>query len=126
MISFGTLRDFLLTTLLPRPARDQWLVTPRAQELLTRCVDTTPWAHRMVLCLSPLSYSHTYTEHAVHAMKYRGSMHAVQVLGTLLAPFVAEELGERRLFGTYHETLCIPIPLHTSRLRERGFNQQSA
>lgn len=123
MISFIPFRNFLLELLLPTPFQDQWLTTPHASETLMRCIDGTPWAHRRVSCLSPLTYSHTYTQRAVHAMKYRGNKHAVRLLGTALAPFVAEELGERRLFGTYQEVLCIPLPLHASRLRGRGFNQ---
>jgi len=57
----------------------------------------------------------------VYALKYRG----VQALAPLLANRMCDILALRRdtvgVFGA--NPLIIPVPLHTSRLKERGFNQ---
>lgn len=51
----------------------------------------------------------------IHALKYQGALHYARVLGQLLAP---------RLWRLNSlPDLIIPVPLHGSRLRERGYNQ---
>jgi ComF family protein len=54
---------------------------------------------------------------AIHRWKYEGK--------TYLTPFFAEwmEEGLNRHWGPHSLDLLIPVPLHTQRLRERGFNQ---
>jgi ComF family protein len=124
MNSFYTyLRNFLLETLFPFHPRDRWLSTPQAYTILAQSAHATPWAHRLVPCLAPLPYAHTRVSNAIHAMKYRGNTHAVELLGTILAPYVSEELADRHMFGAFTHTICIPIPLHPDKLRKRGFNQ---
>ncbi|MDQ7850749.1 MAG: phosphoribosyltransferase family protein [Armatimonadota bacterium] len=53
---------------------------------------------------------------AVHRLKYQGRRELGPVLGRMLAAFVREApaLGEA--------DLVVPVPLHASRERERGFN----
>ena len=50
----------------------------------------------------------------VHALKYRGYK---RVVGRLAAPLMLQVLGEVRFDAV------VPVPLHRSRLRKRGFNQ---
>lgn len=52
---------------------------------------------------------------AVHRLKYRGWRVAAPVLGGLLAGY----LDSHRLPGD----ILVPVPLHSSRLRSRGYNQ---
>jgi ComF family protein len=56
-------------------------------------------------------------QEAIHRWKYEGK--------TYLTPFFAEwmEEGLNRHWGPHSLDLLIPVPLHTQRLRERGFNQ---
>jgi ComF family protein len=54
---------------------------------------------------------------AIHQIKYNGKTDIAESLGSLLAPFARERLGETR------GLLMMPVPLHPKRLRERGFNQ---
>jgi ComF family protein len=56
--------------------------------------------------------------HAVHAVKFRGRRAAGAALGRLLAEGLAKA-GE--LPGD--ADVVVPVPLHPSRLRERGYNQ---
>ncbi|MEY6431077.1 ComF family protein [Thioalkalicoccus limnaeus] len=48
--------------------------------------------------------------------KFRGRLHLVRLVGTLLARALAEQRATR-------PALLVPVPLHASRLRERGYNQ---
>jgi len=84
---------------------------------------THPVTHTPITCLAPFPYRHKLIRSAIQATKYHGHRRAPSLLGEVLAPHIAEELSDRRMFGTFLEPLLIPIPLHSKRLRERGFNQ---
>ena len=55
---------------------------------------------------------------AIHALKYDGIRPAAVPLGRMLASAIEKLAGEAP-----GEMLVVPVPLHRSRLRERGFNQ---
>ena len=56
-------------------------------------------------------------DHLIHELKYRGHLATGRVLGSLLAEGA-------RSFGLQLDVDClVPVPLHPSRLAERGFNQ---
>jgi ComF family protein len=74
-------------------------------------------------CLAPFPYDHKLVRGAIRATKYHAHERAAALLGEALAPFVAEEVSERRMFGSFTNALLVPIPLHPQRLRDRGFNQ---
>ena len=54
---------------------------------------------------------------AIHEFKYAGKSHLASPLGLLLASFSKPWLEAMR------DLLVMPVPLHSRRLRERGFNQ---
>lgn len=54
---------------------------------------------------------------AVHAFKYDGRTRLVRVLGEWLVEGLAE--------ACWPVELIVPVPLHASRLRERGYNQSA-
>ena len=62
---------------------------------------------------APLKYDGVGKE-IVHALKYRGYR---KVVGKLAVPLMLQVLGDDRFDAV------IPVPLHRSRLRKRGFNQ---
>ena len=64
-----------------------------------------------------LGYYEGSLQEAIHRWKYEGKVH----LTTLLGQWMAEGLD--RYWGASRFNLLIPVPLHTERLRERGFNQ---
>jgi competence protein ComFC len=62
---------------------------------------------------APLKYDGVGKQ-VVHALKYRGYK---RVVGRLAAPLMLQVVGED------HFDAVVPVPLHSSRLRKRGFNQ---
>ena len=62
---------------------------------------------------APLRYEGVGKE-IVHALKYRGYK---KVVGKLAVPLILQVLGDERFDAV------VPVPLHRSRLRKRGFNQ---
>jgi len=73
--------------------------------------------------LAPLPFEHEHVRACVHAAKFTANTHAATLLGAVLAPLLAEELADLRLMGRFENPLLTPIPLHHTRLTERGFNQ---
>lgn len=53
----------------------------------------------------------------IHNLKYRGH----QEIGTLLANWYADDLKNIEILKTVDE--IVPVPLHTKRLKKRGYNQ---
>jgi competence protein ComFC len=62
---------------------------------------------------APLRYEGVAKE-VVHALKYRGCFSVVE---KLMAPMMAPVLEERDFDAV------VPVPMHASRMRKRGFNQ---
>lgn len=56
----------------------------------------------------------------IHWMKFEGNLPAARTLGWLLAGFVSRALSTGRIEPP---DAIVPVPLHTQRLRCRGFNQ---
>lgn len=80
--------------------------------LCGRCLQSPPPFERV---LSPFLYRPPL-DHLIHALKFRRRLPAARLLGTHLADWV-----EARL--TTPPELIVPVPLHSGRLFERGFNQ---
>ncbi len=83
-----------------------------AIELCGRCLKRTPSYERVH---APYLYADPIRTLIVD-FKYRQRLHLAQVLGWLL------QLSADALL-TDLPTLIVPVPLHSTRLRERGFNQ---
>ena len=58
----------------------------------------------------------------IQALKYDGAEHAATLLAESLAEYLREEIASLKSFST-KPIVLIPVPLHSSRVRERGFNQ---
>ncbi|MDB5145842.1 MAG: ComF family protein [Mucilaginibacter sp.] len=58
-------------------------------------------------------------QHLMHQFKYKG----MQKIGHLLGNIAGEQLAKNPIFNTVD--LIIPVPLHKSRLRKRGYNQST-
>lgn len=75
------------------------------------------------LALSGLMVASNYENEAVRKLiwhlKYRSMQDIGQVLGMLLADYFVEQ----DFLDYFAGALVVPVPLHQSRLRERGFNQ---
>jgi ComF family protein len=58
-------------------------------------------------------------QHLMHQFKYKG----MQKVGDLLGNIAGEQLAKNPIFNS--ADLIIPVPLHKSRLRKRGYNQSA-
>ncbi|MBO3099073.1 ComF family protein [Gelidibacter pelagius] len=56
-------------------------------------------------------------QHLLHNLKYKGH----EEIGEFLGKWLGEELSKRNEFKTVD--VVIPVPLHSKRLKQRGFNQ---
>ncbi len=83
----------------------------KESHLCGRCLKKTPPFERAVF---PLEFSGP-VRRLVHLFKYGGDRYALKALAELMPQGLMEELAR---YGT-----VVPIPLHPSRLRQRGFNQ---
>ncbi|MBI4835829.1 MAG: ComF family protein [Candidatus Abawacabacteria bacterium] len=66
--------------------------------------------------ISCYDYSHTISR-LLYAWKYRRWYGAGEYLKKLILAAYSEA------FGTTERTLCVPVPIHRQRLRDRGFDQ---
>lgn len=69
-----------------------------------------------------LDYHAQETRDAIHTLKYDGSRRSAEILAEALSDHLREEVASMRAFSA-RPIILIPVPLHPSRLRERGFNQ---
>ncbi len=63
------------------------------------------------------SYSDPTVRELIHYLKYKGFLKAAKPLGAILIKYLS------RLSLSPQDFIIIPIPLHKSRYRKRGFNQ---
>ncbi|MCT7942235.1 ComF family protein [Shewanella holmiensis] len=84
------------------------------QEYCGRCMVSLP-----IKVIAPCSY-HQGLGHLVSAIKYQRQMAALNVLSQQLA-YRIQQLVNYGLIDL--PQVIIPVPLHTNRLRQRGFNQ---
>ncbi len=69
-----------------------------------------------------MDYRNAAVQDLVRALKYDRSAHAADLGAQILADYLHEEIASHRSFSQ-RKILIVPVPLHTSRARERGFNQ---
>lgn len=58
-------------------------------------------------------------QHLMHQFKYKG----IQQIGVMLGNIAGGQLAENPIFSSVD--IIIPVPLHKSRLRKRGYNQST-
>ncbi len=69
-----------------------------------------------------LDYKDPAVSDLIRALKYEHSGQAARLSAEALSDYLREELSSMRTFSV-RKILLVPMPLHASRLRERGFNQ---
>lgn len=69
-----------------------------------------------------MDYREAAVEDLVRALKYDGSAHAAHLAAAIIADYLREEIASHRQFSQ-KPVLLMPVPLHRTRTRERGFNQ---
>lgn len=89
---------------------------PSLQGTTSGCARCRDRAQPYRRCHGGFRYEFPLSE-LVHGLKYDGALANARVLGTLLADSLARQPVRR------DAELLVPLPLHTSRLVARGFNQ---
>lgn len=69
------------------------------------------------------SYQHPPIKHALWRFKYGNTRNFAKIFTPALHEEILTELGDTIDMLTHEKYLIIPIPLHPSRLRTRGYNQ---
>jgi len=69
-----------------------------------------------------MEYRESVVQDLIRALKYDGSGAAAALAAAALADYLREEIASARQFSP-REILLVPVPLHASRKRERGYNQ---
>lgn len=75
---------------------------------------------RFVLA-APLDYSNPTARKLIHTLKYTGLKAAAEPLVSILAEYISVSIRNSPFL--IHNSVIIPVPLHSSKERERGFNQ---
>lgn len=105
------------------------IAPPRERAMRTKArsledVPVTPAVHELLgaRITTVMNYQHAVVQDLIRALKYDGSGAAAALAAAALADYLREELASARQFSP-REILLVPVPLHSSRRRERGFNQ---
>lgn len=69
-----------------------------------------------------MDYREEAVRDLVQSLKYDGNGHAARLAAGAIAEFLHEELANERRFSQ-KRIILVPLPLHASRQRSRGYNQ---
>ncbi len=80
--------------------------------LCGNCLNDSPAYDRVI---SVFTYA-SPVDHLIQDLKFHHKLHVARLLGDIMASNLAQRVQTR-------PDLIIPVPLHSARLRERGYNQ---
>jgi competence protein ComFC len=117
-----SIRDFLesiLDAILPPRER-----SARTKGRTIEEIPLSPTSHDLLggKVTTIMEYQDAIVQDLIRSLKYDGSGHAAHLAGSALADYLREEIASVRSFSP-RPILLVPVPLHPSRFRERGFNQ---
>lgn len=117
--AFARAIQSLLDIVLPRKER-----VIRIEHYSLEDIPVAPQEHDAcgVQITTLMHYREKAVEDLIRALKYDRSGHAARLLAGALAEYLHEEVANLKNFST-KPIVLIPVPLHASRERERGFNQ---
>lgn len=112
----------ILDALVPPKGR-----TRRLRGTVLEHVPLCPTVHDLlgVRITTLLDYKDQAARDLIQALKYDGGGNAAHLLAAIVAEYLTEEIAADSTFST-KRILLVPLPLHASRRRERGFNQIQA
>lgn len=111
--------EVIFDTVLPLRERSARTKSRTAEE-----IPLAPTIHELLKTqiTTLMDYRRSEVQDLIRSLKYDGSGYAAQLAAQLLADFLREEISSHRSFSQ-KKILIVPVPLHSSRARERGFNQ---
>ncbi len=119
MASWKDILNSVVDLTLPRRER-----RVRTESRSLEDIPLKPVAHDLlgVRITTLMDYRSHAVEDLIRTLKYDGSTHAAKLAASVLADYLREETASSRAFST-RKILIVPVPLHKSRARERGWNQ---
>src|SRR3990167_1031704 len=103
------------------------IMPPRARSARTKTRTTAdiplePTEHELLgaKITTLMDYRKGEVQDLIRALKYDASPHAAAIAAELLADYLREEIASLKLFSQ-KPVLLLPLPLHKSRERERGY-----
>jgi ComF family protein len=98
--------------------------TVRAKTLSLERIPLTPTVHDLLgtRIIALMDYQRQEVQDLIQSLKYDGGKAAAHLCAAALAEYLREELSNEKLFSQ-KRTLLVPVPLHASRFRARGYNQ---
>jgi len=111
--------EVLLDALMPLRARSARTKT-RAPGDIPLCPTVHELLRQRITTL--MDYRDNAVQDLIRSLKYDGSAYAASLAAALLADYLREEIAAAKTFST-RKIFLVPVPLHRSRSRERGFNQ---
>lgn len=69
-----------------------------------------------------MDYRDPAVQDLIRSLKYDGAGHSAHICAMILADYLQEEIAIGKSYSP-REVLLVPIPLHSTRRRERGFDQ---
>jgi len=111
--------EYVLDAVLPPRARAARTKQRRAEDFVLASASHALLGANITTLLD---YRDDAVQDLIRALKYDRSRHAASIAATLLAEYLIEEIASHKNFSQ-KRVLLVPIPLHTSRAKERGFNQ---
>lgn len=109
----------LIDVLLPRSARTLRTVA-RKEADIPLCLASH---HLLDIEITTLmDYRDPAVQDLIRSLKYDGSGRSAHLCANILADFLQEEISIEKSYSP-RQILLVPVPLHPSRKRERGFNQ---
>lgn len=113
--------EALLDAVLPPRAR-----TARTKNLSAEDIPLTPTSHDLlgVKITTLMEYRKQEVQDLIQSLKYDGGGRAAHLCAGVLAEYLMEELSSAKQFSQ-KKILLVPVPLHASRARARGFNQMA-
>lgn len=131
MISLSSITNVILNLIFPVSclgcgAEDVWYCD--------QCIATVPLQEKSLSTALPLDqlYAATHYHHAqvqllIHQLKYNGIRHCADPLAAIVVRRfqLIDRLNPDTVGSNDSATAVMPVPLHTKRFRDRGFNQSA-
>ncbi len=119
---FAQLRDLCESTLdaiLPLRARAARTKSRRFEDIAF-----APTIHDLlgVRITTLMDYRDPAARDLIQSLKYDRSRHAASLAASAIADYLREEIASQKMFSQ-KKIMLVPVPLHRSRERERGYNQ---
>lgn len=119
LLTVSSIVDALLDGVMPPQIHAHRVKSVRFCDLSPR-----PRVHRLLKqeIVTLLSYQDLHVKDIITGLKYERSTKAAHLCARVLADYLYDEISSAKSFSS-RPIYILPIPLHTSRQRERGFNQ---